>query len=201
MQSVAQVKPTVKASAVKNEPRSSTAILLDLAKGVGQSVPAARLVEYLKLHPVTGNRYWAIVDFGQPSTKKRLYVFDTVANSVEAYYVAHGVGSEGAADDGMAETFSNEHGSNSSSLGIFRGLDEYTGKHGRSLRLEGLEPTNSNALERLVVLHTADYVSEDFIRQTGRIGRSDGCFAVEQSVGDTLIDKLKNGAYIVAWKN
>jgi len=68
------------------------------------------------------------------------------------------------------------------------------------LRLQGLEPTNSNAYERAVVLHRADYVSEDFIRQTGRIGRSDGCFAVEQSAADALIDKLKNGAYIIAWK-
>jgi len=200
VQGEAQVKPSVKVEAVKTEPRSTTAVLLTLAKAVGQTVPAHRLVEYAKLHPSEAKRYWAIVDFGQPSTKKRFYVFDTVANSVETYYVAHGVGSEGAADDGMAETFSNEHGSNSSSLGIYRGLDEYAGKHGRSLRLEGLEPTNSNALERLVVLHTADYVSEDFIRQTGRIGRSDGCFAVEQSVGGDLIDKLKNGAYIIAWK-
>jgi hypothetical protein len=50
-------------------------------------------------------------------------------------------------------------------------------------------------------MHTADYVSDSFIRQTGRIGRSEGCFAVEKSVGDTLINELKNGAYIIASKN
>jgi len=64
----------------------------------------------------------------------------------------------------------------------------------------GEEETNSNAYERAIVLHRADYVSEDFIRQTGRIGRPNGCLAVEPSVGDQLIDKLKNGAYIIAWK-
>jgi hypothetical protein len=141
------------------------------------------------------------VDFNQPSTSKRLYVFDTVEKKVNSYYVAHGRGSEGAKDDGIPEVFSNQNGSNSSSLGIYRALDEYVGGHGRSLRLEGLEPTNSNALARAVVMHTADYVSESFVRQTGRLGRSQGCFAVERSVGDTLINELKGGAYIIAAKN
>jgi hypothetical protein len=68
------------------------------------------------------------------------------------------------------------------------------------MRLEGLESTNSNALGRLVVLHRADYVSDEFIRQTGRLGRSDGCLAVEDAAADALIDKLENGAYIIAWK-
>ena len=66
--------------------------------------------------------------------------------------------------------------------------------------MQGLEPTNSNALSRAIVLHRADYVSDNFIKQTGRIGRSEGCFAVENSVADNLIDKLKNNAYIIAWK-
>ena len=101
----------------------------------------------------------------------------------------------------MAERFSNQNKSNSSSLGIYRTLNEYNGQHGRSLRLEGLEPTNSNALARAVVMHTADYVSESFIRQTGRLGRSEGCFAVEKAVGDTIINELKNGAYIIASKD
>jgi hypothetical protein len=141
------------------------------------------------------------VDFNQPSTSKRLYVFDTAAKKVESYYVAHGRGSEGAKDDGMPEVFSNQNGSNSSSLGIYRTLNEYNGQHGRSLRLEGLEPTNSNVLARGVVMHTADYVSESFIRQTGRLGRSEGCFAVEKAVGETIMNELKNGAYIIASKN
>ena len=193
-----QSKPTTVAAPAA---ASSTDIFLKLAESVGQSIPAKRLIEYkLKNDPTGKPRYWGIVDFNQNSTRKRFYIFDTQENRVETYYVAHGKGSEGEADDGMAEVFSNEEGSSSSSLGIYRTLDEYVGGHGRSLRLQGLEPTNSNAYERAVVLHRADYVSEDFIRQTGRIGRSDGCFAVEQSAADALIDKLKNGAYIIAWK-
>ena len=181
---------------------AASEIFLELAETVGQTAPAKRLIDYkLKTDPASQPRYWAVVDFNQPSTSKRLYVFDTVEKKVNSYYVAHGRGSEGAKDDGIPEVFSNQSGSNSSSLGIYRALGEYTGGHGRSLRLEGLESTNSNALARAVVMHTADYVSESFVRQTGRLGRSQGCFAVERSVGDTLINELKNGAYIIAAKN
>jgi hypothetical protein len=183
-------------------PASKADIFLQLAASVGQTAPAKRLVDYkLKNDPASQQRYYAIVDFNQPSTSKRLYVFDTVEKKVESYYVAHGRGSEGSAGSNIPAIFSNQNGSNSSSLGIYRTLDEYNGHHGRSLRLAGLEPTNSNALDRAVVMHTADYVSDSFIRQTGRIGRSEGCFAVEKSVGDTLINELKDGAYIIASKN
>lgn len=186
---------------VKAPAATPAEIFIDLAATVGQDAPAKRLLtQKLKIDSRSQPRYWAIVDFSRPSTTKRFYVFDTVERKVETYYVAHGRGSEGPSDDGMAEVFSNDSGSLSSSLGIYRTLDVYNGVHGRSLRLEGLEPTNSNALARGIVLHTADYVSEAFIRQTGRLGRSEGCFAVERSVGDTLIDQLNNGAYIIASK-
>jgi hypothetical protein len=197
----AQKRKPENIKAVQHPVLDSTGIFLKLADSVGQSVPAKRLSEYnAKFGPKTKQRYWAIVDFNQPSTKKRFYIFDTAENKVDAFYVSHGRGSEGAADDGMAEVFLNENGSNSSSLGIYRSLDEYTGSHGRSMRLQGLEPTNSNALDRAIVLHRADYVSDGFIRQTGRLGRSEGCFAVEPTVADNLIDKLKNNTYIIAWK-
>lgn len=185
---------------IGTSPRA-TDVLLSLAQAVGESEPARRLVSYaLQKDPSGTHRFWAIVDFDQPSTNKRLYVFDTVAGRVDTYYVAHGRGSEGRSDDGMAEVFSNLPSSNSSSLGIYKALDEYVGNHGRSMRLEGLEPTNSNALSRAVVLHKAPYATEDFIRSTGRLGRSEGCFAVDPAVSDTLINELENGAYILAWK-
>jgi hypothetical protein len=171
---------------------------LVLASTVGQSAAAERLIDFKqKYDPASRQRYFAIVDFSKPSTSKRLFIFDTLANKVENYYVAHGRGS----GENFAERFSNLSGSNSSSLGIYKTLNEYNGQHGRSLRLEGLERTNSNAQARAVVMHTADYVSESFIRRTGRLGRSEGCFAVERSVGDKLIDELKDGAYIIAVKN
>lgn len=199
----AQDKIKVAGEAITSEANGSAEVspaetFMDLAATIGQEAPAKRLIDYkLKMDPAGLSRYYAIVDFDQPSTSKRLYVFDTVDKKIQSYYVAHGRGS----GENIAERFSNVSGSNSSSLGIYKTLNEYHGHHGRSLRLQGLEPTNSNALSRAVVMHTADYVSESFIRRTGRLGRSEGCFAVERSVGDALINELKDGAYIIASKN
>ena len=182
-------------------PVQSSDIFLKLADTVNQSVPAKRLVEYkLKVKPDANPRYWAVVDFNQHSAKKRFYLFDTTEEKVSQYYVAHGKGSEGEKDDGMADIFSNSHGSNCSSLGIYLCLDEYTGNHGKSLYLEGLETTNSNARARKVVLHSADYVSDEFIKETGRIGRSEGCFVVEKTVVSSIVDDLEDGSFIIAWK-
>jgi len=196
---------TATAVAISDTPEAvatPTDTFLKLAGSVGQAARAQKLIDFkLENDPDSSPRYYAIVDFDQPSTSKRFYVFDTVEKKVNSYYVAHGRGSEGSKDDGIPEVFSNLNGSNSSSLGIYRTLNEYKGHHGRSLRLEGLEPTNSNALSRAVVMHPADYVSETFIGRTGRLGRSQGCFAVEKSVANTLTDQLKDGAYIIASKN
>ncbi len=181
--------------------KSNDEIFLELAKTVGQTIPAQRLFDYKQAHQLNGNpRYWAIVDFNQHSKEKRLYLFDTRDKEVVRYYVAHGKGSEGASDDGMADEFSNADGSHASSLGIYRCGETYKGDHGLSLRLDGLEDTNSKARIRDIVLHKAEYVSDKFIKDTGRIGRSWGCFAVENSALDTLVSELKNGSYLIAWK-
>lgn len=175
-------------------------VFLKLAETVNQSVPAKRLVDYKLEHKPTGNpRYWAIVDFGQHSKQKRLYVFDTKENNVAQYLVAHGKGSD-IDHNGMADDFSNVPGSLKSSLGIYRCGEHYDGIHELSMRLDGLEHTNSNARNRNIVFHRADYVSDKFIKQNGKIGRSNGCFVVENAVCETLIRQLENGSYLIAWK-
>lgn len=188
--------------AVENAPGGQNSdTFLELADTVNQSVPAQRLVEYKLQNSPSGNpSYWAIVDFNQPSTKKRFYLFDTKEKKIVQYYVAHGKGSEGTTDDAMADVFSNISGSNCSSLGIYRCDKPYQGGHGLSLLLDGLEDTNSNARARKIVLHNAIYVSDAHIAAHGRIGRSEGCFVVEKSVSETLINELKNGSYLIAWK-
>lgn len=177
-------------------------VFLRLAETVNQGSPARRLVEYKRQHRPDGNpRYWAIVDFNQHSKNKRLYVFDTNDEKVTQYYVAHGKGSD-PDHNGVADKFSNVDGSLCSSLGIFQCKKPYSSeKHGLSLRLDGLESTNSNARARTIVLHKADYVSDSFILENGRLGRSWGCFVVENAVRETVIDQLKNGSYLIAWKN
>ncbi len=181
--------------------KSNEEIFLELAETVGQTIPAQRLFDYKQARQLNGNpRYWAIVDFNQHSEEKRLYLFDTEANDVARYFVAHGRGSD-IDHNGMADNFSNVSESNCSSLGIYRCSELYDGNHGLSMRLDGLEETNSEAREREIVFHKADFVSEEFIRENGKIGRSKGCFVVENSVCETLIHQLENGSYLIAWKS
>lgn len=181
--------------------KPNTANFLELAKTVNQEIPAERLVLYkLKYRPDGDPRYWAIVDFNQPSTKKRLYVFDAVNKKVKEYFVAHGKGTD-PNHDAVADIFSNVPDSNCSSLGIYRCAEPYEGLHGLSLRVDGLESTNSKARDRSIVMHKADYVSQQFINENGKLGRSNGCFAVENGVIEQLIDQLKNGSFLIAWKN
>lgn len=134
----------------------------------------------------------AIADFSQSSARKRFYILDLAAHKLLCQtYVAHGIHS-GAE---YATRFSNQESSNQSSLGFYRTLTTYQGKHGLSLKLEGLEKgINDLAYQRAIVLHGADYVSEAFIRQTGRLGRSFGCPAVSMPEHKKLIGLLKGGA-------
>lgn len=133
-----------------------------------------------------------IIDFSKPSVEKRLYIIDLKnRHVVKSTLVAHGMNS------GLqnAESFSNALNSKKSSLGLYLTQDTYQGKHGYSLRLEGMNKgLNDNAAKRAVVIHGADYVSEGFIRQTGRIGRSFGCPALPMEETTGIIDLIKNGS-------
>ena len=132
-----------------------------------------------------------VVDFGLPSTEKRLWVLDLAAKQVKFHtLVAHGHNS----GENVATAFSNQNESNMSSLGFYVTRGEYIGKHGRSLKLEGVdEGFNTNASDRAVVMHGADYVSEDFIRQYGRLGRSLGCPALPMDQKDEIIEAVNGG--------
>ncbi len=94
-----------------------------------------------------------------------------------------------------AKKFSNQRHSNQSSLGFFITGDTYEGKNGYSMQLIGLEKGfNDNVLERGVVMHGAAYVSEKFIKQCGRLGRSFGCTAVSEEVNYDIIQAIKGGS-------
>lgn len=133
-----------------------------------------------------------IIDYNQPSVKKRLFVIDMDRNRLLASsLVAHGKNS----GQDRAVMFSNVPGSFKSSLGFFVTDRTYQGKHGYSLRLRGLERgINDNALMRNIVMHGADYVSRDFIRKHGRLGRSLGCPALPFSEYRQVIDLIKDGS-------
>lgn len=135
---------------------------------------------------------FAIADMSQPSTAKRLYVIDLKTRKlILRTYVAHGQ----KTGELMATSFSNEHDSHKTSLGLYRiGARITSPKHGAALLLHGLEAElNGNAMAREVIMHGADYVSEDFIKANGRLGRSWGCPAVSRADMATMIELFANG--------
>jgi hypothetical protein len=131
----------------------------------------------------------AIADMREPSTAQRLVLVDLASREVLLRtWVAHGQGSGGL----TAERFSNAHGSHQTSLGLYRvGAEIVSPKHGAALLLHGLDAgVNDQARAREVIIHGADYVSEDFIARTGRLGRSWGCPAVPRAEIARVIEAL-----------
>jgi hypothetical protein len=140
-----------------------------------------------------------VVDFALPSRTPRMHLIDLQARSLRSVLVAHGMGSD-PAHTGWLQRFSNAPGSHASSSGSYVTGAAYVGEHGHSLRLEGLSETNSNANARQIVIHSAGYVSTAQAAQTGKIGRSDGCFAVAQSSLLDVLDHLGTGRFLYAEK-
>jgi hypothetical protein len=140
-----------------------------------------------------------IVDFGLPSDKPRLHILEIETGGVVSLLVAHGRGSD-PDHRGWVQRFSNLEGSNASSEGAYVTSDYYVGRHGRSMRLRGLDPSNSNAEARAIVVHAATYVDGAVARTSGMIGRSEGCFAVARADLDQTLTSLGPGRLLIAGK-
>lgn len=164
-------------------------------QGLSYEVFAKAMTGYLNLRHdgrlADNKQRLTVVNFDLPSTEKRLWVLDLATNQILFHtLVAHGHNT----GENEATSFSNTNQSNMSSLGFYVTGTEYEGKHGHSLRLEGMdEGFNTNAAARAVVMHGADYVSEAFIKQTGRLGRSLGCPALPMDQYSQIIDAVTGG--------
>lgn len=140
-----------------------------------------------------------IVDFTARSGQPRFHFVDLASGKSTSLLVAHGSGSD-PAHSGYLKRFSNEHGSNASCEGAFVTSDYYVGKHGSSQRLIGLDPTNCNALDRAIVIHSAWYANPDVLRKRGVLGRSQGCFTVGDRDLAQVFAQLGQGRMIYAAK-
>ena len=136
----------------------------------------------------------SVVDFSQPSTNKRFYLIDLDTRQVVYQdYIAHGKNTGNL----MAKKFSNTPHSNQSSLGFYKTAETYHGKHGLSLKLDGLEKgINDMARQRAIVIHAAKYAEESFIKKYGRLGRSFGCPALPAQNYDEIIELIKGGTLL-----
>ena len=130
-----------------------------------------------------------MVDFTKSSSEKILWVVNIEKKELLHHtYVSHGRNSGVE----YAETFSNDSGSYMSSIGFYVTQDTYQGKHGLSLKLEGLdEGFNTNALDRCIVIHGAEYANPEIIEATGRLGRSLGCPALPMEEHEDIINQVK----------
>src|SRR3569833_2065321 len=140
-----------------------------------------------------------IVDFSKPSSEPRFHVVDLRDGSVESHRVCHGRGSD-PAHSGYLERFSNNFGSYATSNGTYVTGDYYQGKYGTSLRVRGLDYSNSNAEPRAIVIHNAWYAEDDMIPLHGQLGRSEGCFAMSRTSQYEVMRRLAGGRMIYADK-
>lgn len=149
---------------------------------------------YLKLQndgKLKNKKYLTIIDMGTSANSERLFIINMETQQLEhKSLVAHGRNTGGT----FAKQFSNKVNSHQTSLGFYKTAETYIGKHGFSLRLDGLEFSNNNARRRAVVIHEAAYANANYIKKNGRLGRSYGCPSLPKKDYKTIINKIKNGS-------
>lgn len=148
-------------------------------------------------HQIVHGDIVGIADFSKASAEPRFYLLDTFTGRVTRHLVSHGRGSD-PGHTGFLQHFSNRIGSEASSDGAYVIGDYYHGRYGRSMRVRGLDPSNSNAETRAIVVHTAWYAEPDIIAQNGRLGRSEGCFALPHRSLQEVLARLGPGRFLYA---
>jgi hypothetical protein len=138
-----------------------------------------------------------IADFTVHSSIPRLHFANLEAGTMRSFLVAHGTGSD-PDHTGYLQSFSNELGSNATSRGAYVSWEWYKGKYGTSIRLGGLDPDNSNALDRAIVMHSAEYANAEHVAKWGRLGRSNGCFAMGTEDFNEALWHLSGGRLLYA---
>jgi hypothetical protein len=190
--------PTPTPNFIPSSDSRSVGIWKELIKGElpPPSLPLLELAlnGYAQLQDKLKKPLLTVIDYSLPSTQRRLWIIDLRQQKILLHtVVAHGRNS-GAL---LAEKFSNRPESYQSSLGFFQTGEAYLGKHGYSLRLDGLEAgINDQARARAIVIHGAEYAKETVAATAGRLGRSLGCPAVPPDLSMPLIKLIKEGSLL-----
>jgi hypothetical protein len=189
---------------VTPEKKDNSEILLQSLAENHQNLPSLTTLDlaldgYEKLENELNKEVLTVIDFTLPSTEKRMWIIDLATQEILLNtVVSHGRNSGNL----MAEKFSNRPESYQSSLGFYKTAETYHGKHGYSLRLDGLEKGfNDQARNRAIVIHGADYAREEVAKMSGRLGRSLGCPAVPSELSDEVIDLIKDGSLLFIYGN
>lgn len=162
-------------------------ILFDIARR-----ELARAGSAIWKHDIVG-----VADFGLHSAKPRFHFVNLDRSEVQSFHVSHGMGSD-PQHDGWLKTFSNTEGSNATSRGAYVTWEWYKGRYGTSVRLGGLDYSNEAALRRYIVMHRADYAETAHLAKWGRLGRSNGCFAMGEDQFRMALLNLSGGRLLFA---
>ena len=180
--------PVPAAPAVHIAPGGINPLLFQKAKSALDSRPWIRNRDFI-----------GIADFTKSSAEERFHVVHLPSGHVESYRVAHGSGSD-PAHTGFLDHFSNRPGSEATSNGAYTTADTYQGKYGLSMKVNGLDWTNNNAMARAIVIHNAWYAEPEMVDIHGKLGRSQGCFAFSRDDQYKVMSRLAGGRMIFADK-
>ena len=155
----------------------------------------------LKAHgDAAAQTHLVVVDYARRSSEPRAFIVNLETGLVEeAFRAAHGSGSD-RDHDGYLDNFSDVPGSSASPEGAYLLAEQYVGKHGKSLRLDGLDPTNANARARAIVIHAADYAEPSFLKKWGKLGRSNGCIVFSKKDLATFLKDVPRRTLIYVGK-
>lgn len=163
--------------------------------------PAVTAYNKAKEQGLVRNPMLTIIDYSLPSTQPRLWVIDMQRKELVAQHlVSHGRASSDPRNPAKSTSFSNTGESHKSSLGVLITGETYSGRHGRSLKLRGVEAGfNDHAEARAIVLHGADYATQATVDSQGYLGRSQGCPAMDPAIAQRVIDRIKNGSVLFCY--
>lgn len=176
------------------------AVVLDPDRIIREDLLAAGL-KALRDHaaPAGDTGRLVIVDYSRHSREERVYVVHLTTGEVTAYRASHGLGSD-ADHDGYLDVFSSVPNSQASPEGAFRIAEAYRGRHGRSVRLDGLDAENQTARSRAIVIHAAAYAEPEHLARYGKLGRSNGCIVFSGADLARFLDEVPEGTLIFVGK-
>ena len=183
-----KLDPLAPAAAAPMAPAGINPTLFQKAKAALDSRPWIKSRDYV-----------GIVDFSRASSEGRFHLVHLPSGQAESFRVAHGRGSD-PGHSGFLEQFSNRPGSAATSNGAYTTGEYYHGKYGLSMKVHGLDWSNSNAESRAIVIHNAWYAEPDMIGIHGKLGRSEGCFAFSREDQWKVMQRLAGGRLIYADK-
>ncbi|OXA79658.1 L,D-transpeptidase catalytic domain [Flavobacterium aquidurense] len=158
--------------------------------------------QYCKSNKLNQDKF-ILIDLGLHSGIKRFFIYDFQQKKIlKSYIVSHGCGHNqwGKTSSKENAPVSNEFDSHCSSIGKFIVSDRGVSEWGIKVNyiLQGKDNTNSNALNRAIVLHSWEAISDNEIYPAGT-PEGWGCPAVSNESMREIDALLKQNKNVLLW--